>query len=68
MAIEQISDKSGEHAIVVFRFEDIEEAVATSRAAGAKALEPADVQRLQEGDPSTRSDPALPPPAGGPTR
>jgi hypothetical protein len=38
--------KSGEHAMVVFRFEDVEKAVAALRAAGAKVLEPADVQQL----------------------
>jgi hypothetical protein len=38
--------KSGEHAMVVFRFEDVEKAVAALRAAGAKVLEPSDVQQL----------------------
>jgi hypothetical protein len=36
--------KSGEQAVVVFRFEDVERAVATLRAAGATLLEPGDVQ------------------------
>jgi hypothetical protein len=38
--------KSGEQAVVVFRFEDVERAVATLREAGATLLEAADVQRL----------------------
>jgi hypothetical protein len=38
--------KSGERAIVVFRFEDVERAVATLRGAGAKILEPRDVQEI----------------------
>lgn len=38
--------KSGEHALVVFRFEDVEKAVERLRAAGLKVLEPADVQQL----------------------
>jgi len=36
--------KSGEQAVVVFRFEDVERAVATLRGAGATILEPGDVQ------------------------
>jgi hypothetical protein len=38
--------KSGEHALVVFRFEDVDRAVETLRKAGAKILEAEDVQRL----------------------
>ncbi|HET8538299.1 MAG TPA: amino acid-binding protein [Anaeromyxobacter sp.] len=38
--------KSGEQAVVVFRFEDVDRAVATLRAAGATLLEPGDVQGL----------------------
>jgi hypothetical protein len=38
--------KSGEHAIVVFRFEDVEKAVGALRRAGARILEAEDVQRL----------------------
>ncbi len=38
--------KSGEQAVVVFRFDDAERAVATLRAAGATLLEPGDVQGL----------------------
>jgi hypothetical protein len=38
--------KSGEQAVVVFRFDDADRAVATLRAAGATLLEPADVQAL----------------------
>jgi hypothetical protein len=38
--------KSGEHAVVVFRFEDLERAVETLRKAGAKILEAEDVQKL----------------------
>lgn len=38
--------KSGEQAIVVFRFEDVARAVETLRAAGARILEAADVQRI----------------------
>jgi hypothetical protein len=38
--------KSGENAIVVFRFEDVEEAVEALRRAGARILEAEDVQRL----------------------
>ena len=38
--------KSGEQAIVVFRFEDVPRAVETLRAAGARILEAADVQHL----------------------
>lgn len=38
--------KRGEQAVVVFRFEDADEAVATLRAAGAKILEAEDVQKL----------------------
>jgi hypothetical protein len=38
--------KSGEQAIVVFRFEDVERAVATLRRAGAKLLDARDVQEL----------------------
>ncbi len=38
--------KSGEQAIVVFRFDDVDRAVATLREAGATLLEPADVQGL----------------------
>jgi hypothetical protein len=38
--------KSGEHALVVFRFEDVERAVETLRKAGAKILEVRDVQDL----------------------
>jgi hypothetical protein len=38
--------KSGENAMVVFRFEDVEKAVETLRRAGARILEAEDVQRL----------------------
>lgn len=38
--------KSGEQAIVVFRFEDVERAADTLRRAGARLLEPADVRNL----------------------
>jgi hypothetical protein len=38
--------KSGEHALVVFRFEDAERAVETLRKAGAKILDGRDVQDL----------------------
>lgn len=38
--------KSGEHALVVFRFEDVERAVETLRKAGAKILDGDDVQKL----------------------
>ncbi len=38
--------KSGDEAVVVFRFEDVERASATLRAAGARLLEGADVERL----------------------
>ena len=38
--------KSGEQAIVVFRFDDVPRAVETLRAAGARILEAADVQDL----------------------
>jgi hypothetical protein len=38
--------KSGENAIVVFRFEDVEKAVETLRRAGARILEADDVQQL----------------------
>jgi hypothetical protein len=38
--------KSGEHALVVFRFEDVEKAVETLRKAGAKLLDARDVQAL----------------------
>jgi hypothetical protein len=38
--------KSGEQAVVVFRFDDVERAVATLRSAGATLLEPGDVQGL----------------------
>jgi hypothetical protein len=38
--------KSGENAMVVFRFEDVERAVETLRRAGATILEAEDVQRL----------------------
>ena len=38
--------KSGEQAVVVFRFDDAERAVAELRRAGASLLEPADVHRL----------------------
>jgi len=38
--------KSGENAIVVFRFEDVETAVEALRRAGARILEAEDVQRL----------------------
>jgi hypothetical protein len=38
--------KSGEHALVVFRFEDVERAVETLRSAGAKILDAQDVQAL----------------------
>jgi hypothetical protein len=38
--------KSGEQAIVVFRFEDLPRAVETLRAAGARLLEASDVQDI----------------------
>ena len=38
--------KSGEQAVIVFRFEDVERAAATLRSAGATLLEPADIQGL----------------------
>jgi hypothetical protein len=38
--------KSGEQALVVFRFEDPEAAIATLRKAGARILEAEDVQQL----------------------
>jgi hypothetical protein len=38
--------KSGENAMVVFRFEDVDRAVETLRRAGATILEAEDVQRL----------------------
>jgi hypothetical protein len=38
--------KSGEQAVVVFRFDDVARAVATLREAGATLLEPGDVQAL----------------------
>jgi hypothetical protein len=38
--------KSGERALVVFRFEDVARAVETLRSAGAKILGPDDVQKL----------------------
>ena len=38
--------KSGDEAVVVFRFDDLDHAVATLRAAGARLLETADVGRL----------------------
>jgi hypothetical protein len=38
--------KSGEQAIVVFRFEDVERAIATLRSAGAKILDARDVQEI----------------------
>jgi hypothetical protein len=38
--------KSGEQALVVFRFEDAEQAVETLRRAGAKILDARDVQEL----------------------
>jgi len=38
--------KSGEQALVVFRFEDVEKAVETLRKAGAKILDARDVQAL----------------------
>ena len=38
--------KSGEQAVVVFRFEDAERAIATLRRAGATLLEPGDVRDL----------------------
>jgi hypothetical protein len=38
--------KSGEDAIVVFRFEEVERAVEALRRAGARILEAEDVQRL----------------------
>lgn len=38
--------KRGEQAVVVFRFEDVEKAVATLRGAGATILEAADVRKL----------------------
>lgn len=40
------ASKSGEQAVVVFRFEDVEHAVATLRSAGASLLAPGDVQAL----------------------
>jgi hypothetical protein len=39
-------EKSGEQAIVVFRFEDVEKAVAMLRASGARVLEAADILDL----------------------
>lgn len=38
--------KSGEQAVVVFRFEDVEKAVETLRASGEKVLEAEDVRKL----------------------
>ncbi len=38
--------KSGEQAVVVFRFDDVDRAVAALREAGATLLEPGDVQGL----------------------
>jgi hypothetical protein len=38
--------KSGEQAVIVFRFDDVDRAVATLREAGATLLEPGDVQAL----------------------
>ncbi len=38
--------KSGEQAVVVFRFDDADRAVAALRSAGATLLEPGDVERL----------------------
>lgn len=38
--------KSGENAMVVFRFEDVDRAVETLRRAGARILEAEDVQQL----------------------
>jgi hypothetical protein len=38
--------KSGEQAVVVFRFDDVERAVATLKEAGAALLDPGDVQAL----------------------
>ncbi len=38
--------KSGEQAVVVFRFDDVDRAVATLREAGARLLDPDDVQAL----------------------
>jgi len=38
--------KSGEQALVVFRFEDVERAIETLRKAGAKILDARDVQAL----------------------
>jgi hypothetical protein len=38
--------KSGEQAVVVFRFDDVERAVATLREAGAALLDASDVQAL----------------------
>jgi hypothetical protein len=38
--------KSGEHALVVFRFEDVARAVETLRNAGAKILDAQDIQAL----------------------
>jgi hypothetical protein len=38
--------KRGDEAVVVFRFDDVEEAVARLRAAGARLLEAAEVQKL----------------------
>lgn len=40
------ANRSGEQAVVVFRFEDVERAVATLRSAGASLLAPGDVQAL----------------------
>jgi hypothetical protein len=38
--------KTGEHAVVVFRFEDVPQAVETLRKAGTKILDARDVQEL----------------------
>jgi hypothetical protein len=38
--------KSGEEAIVVFRFDDTEKAIATLRQAGARILDAQDIQKL----------------------
>jgi hypothetical protein len=38
--------KSGEHAIVVFRFEDVEKALGILRAAGTRILGPDDLRKL----------------------
>jgi hypothetical protein len=38
--------KSGEQALVVFRFDDLERAVATLRRAGARILDAAEIQEL----------------------